>query len=150
MATKKQTEEREQQIEQLRKMLPPGSTVHTILKHVSKSGMYRVVDLYAIVPGDETDAKRGEPCVPLRISWGASVAAGMRYDRKHEGVGVGGCGTDVGFEAVYNLALTLYPDGFTCIGERCPAADHSNGDRNYAPHHHEKFQGAYALRQRWL
>ena len=87
---------------------------------------------------------------PIRISWSVADAIGFNYDRNYEGVKIGGCGMDVGFEVVYNLGLTLFPDGFTCIGERCPAADHSNGDRDYTPHLHPKFQGGYALKHRWL
>lgn len=59
-----------------------------------------------------------------------------------------GCGMDVGFSLVYNLGWVLFPNGFECVGERCPSNDHSNGDRDYSPHHHS--DGGYALRQRWL
>jgi hypothetical protein len=54
------------------------------------------------------------------------------------------------------LSYALYPKGFTCLGDggehrrqRCPANDHSNGDRDYSPHQHPQ-AGGYALRQEWL
>jgi hypothetical protein len=40
----------------------------------------------------------------------------------------------------------LWPDGWTCIGEKCPSNDHFNGDRNYEPHLHKS--GAYAITKR--
>ena len=53
---------------------------------------------------------------------------------------------------------TLFPDGMLCLGDggdnrstRCPANDHSNGDRDYTVgHQHSKGSGAYALRHRWI
>lgn len=41
-------QEREEAVAQLRKMLKPGDTVHTILRHVSKSGMSRRIDLVKV------------------------------------------------------------------------------------------------------
>ena len=43
------TEEAKQHaIKQLRTILPKGSTVYTILKHISRSGMFRIIDLIYI------------------------------------------------------------------------------------------------------
>ena len=95
--------------------IQPGEKVYTILKHVSQSGMYRVVDLYVIHDNR-----------PIRITYSACAATGMKYDRRHEGMGVGGCGTDVGFEAVYNLSIALFCNG---------TYDHD---------------AAYSLKQEWL
>ena len=92
--------ELEQVKEYLLESLSPGDTVYTILKHVSQSGMYRVVDAYVIKDNQ-----------PLRLSWNASKVTG-KYDRRHEGIGVGGCGMDVGFEVVYNLSYFLFNDGY--------------------------------------
>ena len=65
-----------------------------------------------------------------------------------------GCGMDMGFELVYNLGYALWPNGYTCTGDskefgkRCRSNEHSNGDRNYQPHHHT--DGGYAFRQEWI
>jgi hypothetical protein len=114
----------------LRAMLPPGSTVHCVLRHVGRSGMARWIDLY-LVEGDSTHWLS-----PL-----AAKAAGFTFDRKREAIKVGGCGMDMGFALVSTLSAYLYPDGFGCIGDggkdrsaRCPSNDHSNGDRDYTPH----------------
>jgi hypothetical protein len=87
---------------------PPGDareagkyfTVYTILKHVSKSGMMRVIDVY-IIRNNE----------PLRLSWSVAELIGATYDRKHEGVKVGGCGMDMGFHIVNNLSMALFCPG---------------------------------------
>ena len=134
---KRATAERKQSIEDLRERFAPGTKLYTILRHRSASGMYRVIDVYQI-----------KDDVPLRYTWSVASATGLRYDTRHEGLGVHGCGTDVGFDAIYELSHVLYPDGFTCIGEGCPSNDHSNGDRDYSPHHHKS--GGYALRQHWI
>ena len=123
-------------LEQLRDLLP-GETVYTNLKHVSRSGMYRVIDLYVMRDNQ-----------PRRITW--STAALLEgYDDRHEGAKASGCGMDMGFHLVYSLAATLFREGFDCIGELCPSNDHSNGDRNYSPDNHHR-DGGYALVQRWL
>lgn len=122
----------------LREMLPPGSTVKTILRHVSRSGMMRSIS--PMIDGED-------------YSWLVGRALDMRFDQKNGGLRIGGCGMDMGFALVYNLSQVLYPKGFSCIGEdgplgRCPSNDHSNGDRDYTPHMHGS--GGYALRHRWL
>ena len=117
----------------LEERIKPGDTINTILRHVSRSGMSRSISL---LKGDED------------ITYFAAALMGDKIDSKHGGIKIGGCGMDMGFALVYNLSATLFPDGFNCIGERCPSNDHANGDRNYSPHRHS--EGGYALRQRWL
>jgi hypothetical protein len=134
--------ERQKAIEELKKHIKPGDTLHTVVRHVSRSGMSRVIDVYKLVDGDA-----------LRFSWSVADAIGEPYDRKFEGVKVGGCGMDMGFHVVYNLSRVLFPDGFDCVGKDCPANDHTNRyhfekEGKEVPKHH--VDGGYALRQRWL
>lgn len=131
---------------QLRELLPPGSTVRTILRHVSRSGMTRAIS--PVVNGEDS-------------TWLVVRAVpGFKFNR-NGGVTMGGCGMDMGFALIYHLSHALYPDGFECTGvseyaddgdggriKPCPSNDHSNGDRDYTPHHHAS--GGYALRQEWL
>ena len=132
------TNDKQDAIIALREILKPGDTVHTILRHVSRSGMYRRISLVAIRDGQ-----------PLNIDWLCLRAGvGNRPRGRDEGLGVGGCGMDMGFALVYELSHTLWPDGFECVGERCRSNDHSNGDRDYTPHKHNS--GGYALRHSWL
>ncbi len=131
--------ERQSAIEKLREWVKPGDLLHTQLKHVSRSGMLRVVQIIQI--------KNNEPSY---LGWLAAKAIGLPYDTKRKGIRMGGCGTDMGFQAVYNLGWALFPKGFTCIGpkRRCPSNDHAYGDQDYRRHHHK--DGGYALRQRWI
>lgn len=125
-------------LESLRETLKPGDKVYTILRSVSRSGRSRVIDL-------KTIDKEG---VPLHIGGLVSIALGYRFDDRHQGVKVSGCGMDMGYHVVYNLAHALWPDGVPCSGKGCPSNDHSNGDRNYDEHMHS--DGGYALRHQWL
>lgn len=150
-------------IQELRTMLPPGSTVTTVLRHVSKSGMSRDIDCFKLgYFGEDHHAW-------LSRLIGKATGGHMLRD-KQDALRVSGCGMDMGFAIVYELSHALYPDGFGCIGEGCPSNDHSNGHRDG-----EKYErcnvtsaatgpcplpghrvpgwhadGGYALRQRWL
>ena len=134
--------ERERHIVELREILPPGSTVHTILRHVSQSGMMRrisVLKFYVDEKGEIQD---------YYLDYKVAKALGWSLDRNKEGIRVGGVGMDMGFHLVYTLSRVLYRDGFMCIGDGCPSNDHTNGDRDYSPHLH--LDGGYMLKQRWL
>lgn len=123
---------------ELRALLPPGTTVSTIPRHVSRSGMTRSISPVIVHNGTIRE-----------ISWLATQAVpGWKIDPRYGGIRLHGAGMDMGFWLVYQLSRTLYPDAFDCIGDRCPANDHSNGDRNYQPHRHT--DGGYALQQSWL
>lgn len=115
--TKAQKADRDEARALLRKHLAPGDVVYTILRHVSRSGMMRVVSLHILTAdgGGMWD-----------ISGLAARATGRTLDRGRFGLRMDGCGTDMGFEAVYSLSVALF----------CP----------------DKYEhdGAYALRQRWI
>ena len=146
----------------LREWIKPGDTVHTILRHVSRSGMQREIGIVLLKDGTD-----------LHPNYLVAKAIGERIG-KRDGIIVGGCGMDMGFQVVYSLGRTLWPDGFGCIGKGCRSNDHSNGDRDYAPHGltdengrpenreagpgevadgcraHWHNDGGYALNHRWL
>lgn len=138
----------------LRALLPPGGTVWTILRHVSRSGMLRVIDPIILSPR-YTD---GDP-EPISIGWHVARATRTPFDPDRYGLRVGGAGMDMGFHVVYTLSSVLYPDGFDCIGRDCPSNAHSNGEPRFDPtpdadgfmmgrsHHTD---GGYALTHRWL
>lgn len=126
----------------LRGWLKPGDTVYTVLDHVSASGMSRDIRLIII----KTDDK-GQPYT-LHPNYATQVLTGYPRAKRGDGLRIGGCGSDMGFELVYNLSAALFPDGFECIGENCPSNDHVNGDRCRTPHWHKS--GGYALKHRWL
>lgn len=140
--------EQAEAINQLREILNPGDTVHTVLRHVSSSGMTRHISVVIVRDGE-----------PVDISWSVARAMGWTLAETrstNRGVKVGGCGMDMGFHLVYSLSRTLYPEGHACTGEsgygadRCPSNDHSN-DRT-ADYRTDRVHsdGGYALKQRWL
>jgi len=110
--------------ETLRKMVKPGDTVQTILRHVSRSGMTRRISV--IVNGNDVDYLVEQLGV---------------YNRAKNGPGlvVGGCGMDMGFSLVYSLSRRLFPKGFKVDGTG------RNGDTSGWDD-----DGGYALKQRWL
>lgn len=139
--TKAQIAERDEYRAKLRAELPPGSIVHTVMRHRSASGMSRAIDAFHFRFEDGKLRKDW-------LSYWIAKATGFTFSEKYEALTVGGCGEDMGFHVVNSLGYALYPDGFECIGKDCPSNDHSNGDRNYEPHHHAS--GGYALRHEWI
>lgn len=150
-------QEQSEALDMLRKTLKPGTTVRTILRHVSPSGMSRAIS--AVVVGKDGSIDQ--------IDW-LIVKAGLgKFNQKTEGIVMGGAGMDMGFALVYNLSRALYPDGFKCTGndgsvnrsKRCPSNDHSNyyaetrGQENPEPNYKrgkKHSDGGYALNQQWL
>ena len=104
--TKKQEQEAEEAAKYLRKILKPGNTVYTVLRHVSQSGMSRHISLVIV---SKKDGLRD-------ITWQAARVLGHRRDERDGGLKVSGCGMDMGFHIVYSLSRRLFPNGF---GEKC-------------------------------
>jgi len=125
MATKAQKAEQAEALEELRNSLSPGDVVYCVLRHVSRSGMKRVISLFVI--------RGGELC---RISWSVSQALGWKLDTAHNGIAVTGCGMDMGFHLVYSLGQALWPNG----------TPKPHGTRNGQP----DSAGGYALKARWV
>lgn len=126
-------QERQQAIERLREILKPGDTVYTIIRHVSRSGMQRSIqllkfpiteegpcscgllrhhDVHQDVPGKSYHPYAGTPTVgrPFYLGRLAATALGWAYDHKNEGVKVDGCGMDMAFHTVYSLSSVLFRD----------------------------------------
>ena len=144
MTTKAQQADRDHAVATLRKLCPPGTTIYSMLRHRSASGMSRLIDFYVISDN-----------APFRITGLIATAGIESYDRRGEALRVSGCGMDMGFHVTHNLSYLLHPDGFDCLGPResgahygCPSNEHSNGDRDYTPHHHAT--GGYSLRSEWM
>jgi hypothetical protein len=135
----KQSEiEKQEAIAYLKELLHPGDTVYTSLAHVSRSGMYRVINLYVMKDNQ-----------PVKIDWWVAKLQ-QGYDERWEGCKAGGCGMDMGFALVYNLSYVLF-NNYDCIGDypSCPSPDHVNhypeGCREFKHH-----TDGYALKQRWM
>lgn len=79
--------------------LREGSTVYTVLRSVSSSGMTRHISLL-VANGDEiTDI----------TYYAAGVLGDSLYERDgSRSIRVNGCGMDMGFHLVYNLSSVLF------------------------------------------
>ena len=84
--------------------LKEGQTVYTILRSVSANGMSRHISL-VIVDTDNTLCD---------ITYYAAAALGESLYEKlgHRTIRQNGCGMDMGFNLVYNLASVLYGNGY--------------------------------------
>lgn len=100
-------EERERYRAYLSETCPPGAQVYTILRHVSRSGMMRVIDLVVVMPATDQ-----YPAHLSRVGYNAAMLMGQRWDRDRQGIVVTGCGMDMGFHVVYELSYRLHGDGY--------------------------------------
>ena len=133
--TKEKQRETEAARAKLLDLLEPGDEVKTILRHVSRSGMQRSISV--IIKGED-------------YTYQVARLLDSRVDQVRGGIKRTGCGTDMGFDLVYNLSYVLWPSGFECSGKDCPSNDHHNSpypDKDGAGHHKD---GGYALKHRWL
>ena len=120
---------RETAIDHLRRVLQPGQTVYTILRHVSRSGMSRDISLVIVQDGKLTDI----------TAWAGEVLGYRRTDRHGSwALRVGGCGMDMGFHTVYSLASALWHE--TATWESWAEARESYQSRDEG----------YMLNQDWL
>lgn len=125
--------EKQEAIAQLRRYVEAGDTLYCIVRHVSRSGMMRVVAVYGI--------KKNEP---VSLSRCIAKAIGLPYDHKRDGIRIGGCWMDAGFKIVYALGRVLFPKGFI------PAKSGRTRGRNGTPATERDTDGGYALERRWL
>ncbi len=72
------------------------TTVFCVLRHVSRSGMKRTIDLFVVRNGGI-----------MRIGFHAARLIGRTWNSEREGIVVGGCGMDMGFEVVDSLRRAL-------------------------------------------
>lgn len=93
--------EQEESIERLRQLFAgdKNPTVHTILRHVSASGMTRDISLVYVKDGQLYNVTYS---AALALGWPLSERSGYRAIR------VGGCGMDMGFHLVYTLSSVLF------------------------------------------
>lgn len=87
--------------DRLRAWMPRGSTVYTILRSRSRSGMQRVIGLVVFADG-----------YAVHPNSAAATVLGRRWKPDHDGVVCNGAGMDMGFELVYSLGQKLYGDGY--------------------------------------
>lgn len=91
-------------LDQLREAIPSGSTVFTILRSVSRSGMTRHISPITFTAD----------CEPRNFSFLIAQVTGYRLTRAggDNALVLHGAGMDMGFELVYTLSRALYQDGY--------------------------------------
>jgi len=112
-------------LDDLHRMLPPGSTIWSLHRHSSASGMTHWFDFYTIRDNEL-----------LRLTHLVCVACGYTYDPKHEALKTTGGGMDMAFHTIYNLGQTMWPEG----------TPEPHGTRNSEP----DTVGGYAFHHRHL
>jgi hypothetical protein len=151
-------DDRECALARLTNLLKPGDTVHCILRHVSRSGMLRVIGLVVPRNGGLED-----------ITADAAKVLDYTLDRTRWGVKVEGVGMDMGFHVVYSLSHYLFPEGFGLVCERCgdrptseaqlvggryPCVGAEDGQHKFYGRNGDASgwdnDGGYALKHRWL
>ena len=103
--------------ELLQKNVQKDDTIFFVVKRVSNSGMYRHIDFYKFDVKDTFE--EGENRV--RKVWLSSAIAkvlGYSFKEQTQSVGVQGCGMDMGFSVIYNLAHNLFDDGYALKHEQ--------------------------------
>lgn len=153
MATRKKAAPTEQSesIAELRKILKPGTTIYCVLRHEGAAGMNRSISLvmpvkrYTTVYPKDADGNTDYKATPKQVqdgmyirdlTYAAARAMGRKLDKKHGGIRINGCGMDMGFALVYDLGMTLWPNG----------TPKPHGTRNGEPDR----DGGYALKSTWL
>ena len=97
---KMKQKEKEKNAEKLLALLDKVNVIYCIPRHVSRSGMYRVISLCVVIDGE----------IWTIDHWAAPLLEG--YDKRHNGLKAHGCGMDAGFHLVYNLSCRLYNNGY--------------------------------------
>ena len=100
MTKKEKAEARQNSLEMLRRLCPPGTKVYCVLRHVSRSGMMRRIDLYTFSKGDDGQ------CEKTFLTGYASHVLG--YSWNDDGLRVDGCGMDMGHHVVMNLSYAIH------------------------------------------
>jgi hypothetical protein len=95
-------------------LVKPGDTVYTILRHVTRDGMGRVVDPFVVLldSGVERVTRNGGRPVVERIGPLTAILTERKYDAKRAGVVMEGYGMDTGFELVSDVARILFGDTY--------------------------------------
>jgi hypothetical protein len=92
--------DKEEARDALKRVLSPGDTVYGIVRTVSRSGLSRTIDFYAIQQNQ-----------PIYLSGYMSTLLGI--SRNKEGaLKVSGCGMDMIFATVSDLSRTLFEHGY--------------------------------------
>lgn len=119
-------QEKQEALENLRRILKPGDTVFGIVRSVSRSGMSRTIDFFAFKAKGDDEPGRKHCGEVDRFYLSGYIASALGYSRDKWGaIKISGCGMDMVHHVVYNVGYALFKDGFGVPCEKCgerPAA----------------------------
>ena len=98
--------EKQQALEKLKSWIKKGDTLHTTVRHVSRSGMMRHISVRHLKATDNPER-------PVNISnydYHIARVLDLPEAPNYQGVKIGGCGMDMGFHLVYSLSRALFRD----------------------------------------
>lgn len=87
--------------------LPQQTRIYSIVRHVSKSGMSRLIDFYVMVDNR-----------PMWVTPAIRDILDYKQDEKTGALKVGGTGMDMCFHVVHSLGYKLHKDGYYFTSER--------------------------------
>jgi hypothetical protein len=107
--------EREASLERLKSWIKKGDTLHTTVKHVSKSGMTRYITTRhlkprAFAPVENLTFVGEQPVQISNYDYHIARVLDLPEAPNYQGVKVGGCGMDMGFHLIYSLSRALFKD----------------------------------------
>ena len=115
MKLTKNKEQIEEYKETLKGIFPKGSTVYTVIRHVSSSGMTRDVGIVGIF----NDPRNSGKLQTVHPNYAVACLLGLKHEPsdRRDCVRIEGCGMNMCFEIVYRLAIVLYGDGYALTQE---------------------------------
>jgi len=101
-------EEKQESLERLKEWIKKGDTLHTTVRHVSRSGMMRYITTRQLKKSDHPDVEVQVSNYDYHVARVLDLPEAPNY----QGVKVGGCGMDMGFHLIYTLSRELFNDGY--------------------------------------
>ena len=99
-------EEKQEALEMLKEWIKKGDTLHTIVRHVSRSGMMRHISVKHLKATDNPE----RPVNVSNYDYHIARVLDLPEAPNYQGVKIGGCGMDMGFHLVYSLSRALFKD----------------------------------------
>ena len=99
-------EEKQEALERLKEWIKKGDTLHTTVRHVSRSGMMRHISVKHLKATDNPE----RPVNVSNYDYHIARVLDLPEAPNYQGVKIGGCGMDMGFHLVYILSRALFKD----------------------------------------
>tara|TARA_R100000995_G_C3372344_1_gene72312 strand:+ start:81 stop:464 length:384 start_codon:yes stop_codon:yes gene_type:complete len=97
-------------LESLRNWIKKGDTLHTTVRHVSRSGMMRYITTRHLKTPEHLAHSQERQVNISNYDYHIARVLDLREAPNYQGLKVGGCGMDMGFWLVYNLSRVLFKD----------------------------------------